>query len=180
MSLLPSCLEAAITFVKCPVSPPHRHCIRICCDYRPKGCKLPLTQNRVIPHRTGPCLCTVLQPRPFVFHNDPRPVSTCKASLSHTYISTESIREAQDGYFCLEKTEKSLSSFKCCGGLWGSVLLCFLGTKMSLLLYFLGCTLSLKITTVSPTPLQVVFISSPLAFFLAKWCGHVSNNGSGD
>lgn len=67
MFLLPRCLEAAITFVTCPFSPPHHHCIRICCDYRPKECKLPLTQNRVIPHNTGPCFCTVLQPWPFVF-----------------------------------------------------------------------------------------------------------------
>jgi len=70
MFSLPCCLQAAITIVKCPVSPSHCHWISICHGYRPEGscpCKLPLTQNRVIPGNTDPCLCTVLQPWPFIF-----------------------------------------------------------------------------------------------------------------
>lgn len=67
---LPCCLQEAITIGKCPVSPPHRHWISTCHGYRPKGscpCKLPLTQNRVIPRNTDPCLHTILQPWPFIF-----------------------------------------------------------------------------------------------------------------
>lgn len=67
---LPCCLQAAITIVKCPISPPHHHWISIWHGYRHEGscpCKLPFTQNRVIRHNTDPCLCTVLQPWPFIF-----------------------------------------------------------------------------------------------------------------